>query len=267
MARERKAYEPWFAVKVGIRANHKIVDLSCDTARWGWIAGVLAQAKLQRPGGRFRSRAVLEEEIGRFAPYVDEYLAVALLEVAPALCKDCAAAIGVVPAGEIVIHDWRHHQRDPDAAIRVAEWREERGSSTSTTDVTPGVREQYDGSTTAESSPVRPANDSTRARARTRETGTGDSRQDTKTGSPQPPRRAGGRPSRANGTSPRQIAAAEQARLDAEAKAKQQRRQKRQNAYYGGLITEAQLVDMNARDAPLTELPVGQSPLAWAGPS
>lgn len=261
----RKAFEPWFAVKVGIRRNHKIVELSSDSARWGWLAGVIAEAKLQRPGGRFRSRAVLEESIGRFATFVDEYLGQGLLEAAPALCPECRTDVGKVDPGTMVVHDWRHHQRDPDAAIRVAEWRADRETSTSTTGESPDVRPEYAGSTTDESSPVRPANGDSRGRAPARETGTGDSRQDTSTDSPQPPRRAGGRSSRANGTSPRQVATAEAAHLAAEAKAKRLRRSKRQNAYYGGLITEAQLADMNERDAPLSELPEGQSPLAWAG--
>lgn len=251
----RKEFEPWFAVKVGIRQNHKIVDLSCDAARWGWVAGVMAEAKLQRPGGRFRSRAVLEEAIGRFAPYLDEYVAAGLLEVGPDLCDDCRKEVGDVADGVCIVHDWRHHQRDPDAAVRVAEWRAERGAGSSTPGESSDVRATYDGSTTDESSSERPANADSRGRARARETGTTDSRQDKKTDSPQPPSRAGGRSSRANGTSPRQLAKADADRVEAELKAKRQRRQRRENAYYGGLITEAQLVDMNDRDAPISELP------------
>ena len=71
--------------------------------------------------------------------------------------------------------------------------------------------------------------------------------------SPQPP--AGGGPSRANGTSKRQLAAAAQARADEAERMKAWRRNQRQLAYARGAITEAQHADMNGRDAPLEEIP------------
>lgn len=259
----RKEYEPWFAVKVGARKNRKIIALPNDTARLGWFLGVMAEAKMQRPGGRFDSRDQLAEVIpGRFAEWIDAYLEVGLLEEAPAICPRCKKHVGEVPDGTLLVHDWRDHQRDPDAAIRVAEWRRERDEGASTTDVRPA----YDGSTTDESSIERPTYADSRARARTRETETGD-RDRTERDSPQPPSRAAarGRSSRAAGTNPRAIAAAGQARVDAEAKAIKARRQRRRNAYYGGLITEAQLEDMNRRDAPLEELPTPPA-MAWAAP-
>ncbi len=71
---------------------------------------------------------------------------------------------------------------------------------------------------------------------------------------PQPPA-GGGRSSRAQGTSPRQIAAAAETASAAEASARQWRRQQRQLAYYRGAITESERVEMDRLDAPLSEIP------------
>lgn len=76
---------------------------------------------------------------------------------------------------------------------------------------------------------------------------------------PQPPA-SGGRPSRANGTSPRAKADAAADLAELESRAKKHRRQQRELAYYRGEITETQMADMNARDAALTELPVVEHP-------
>jgi hypothetical protein len=118
-----KEFEPWFAVKVGARKNRKIVALPNDTARLGWFLGVLAEAKLQRPAGRFDSREQLIESVGRYGEHVDDYLRQGLLEVAPRLCEACKRALGTVPPGCVVVHDWQVHQRDPGRANRAAEWR------------------------------------------------------------------------------------------------------------------------------------------------
>jgi len=83
--------------------------------------------------------------------------------------------------------------------------------------------------------------------------------------SPQPPSPAGGRRSRANGTNPRAVEHAEAEATVAESRARKRRRDRRRLAYFGGLITQAQLEDMNERDAPLSELPEGQSAIAWMG--
>lgn len=121
----KQVFEPWFAVKVGARKNSKILALPNDTARLGWFLGVLAEAKLQRPGGRFVSRDQLLESIpGRFAEHVDDYIREGLLHQAPRLCPDCRREVGSVPPGTLVVHDWRKHQRDPDAPIRAANWRD-----------------------------------------------------------------------------------------------------------------------------------------------
>lgn len=85
----------------------------------------------------------------------------------------------------------------------------------------------------------------TRTRTRTR-TSTRDS---------PPPPASGGRPSRANGTSTRQVAAAEQAARASSAAAKRWRAQQRAQAYYRGAITESDQVAMDQRDASLEEIP------------
>jgi len=72
--------------------------------------------------------------------------------------------------------------------------------------------------------------------------------------SPQPPA-SGGRPSRTNGTSPRQAAKAEAADVDAKRREKRWRANQRKLAYARGSITEEQCADMDRRDAPLDEIP------------
>lgn len=71
--------------------------------------------------------------------------------------------------------------------------------------------------------------------------------------SPQPP--ASGGPSRANGTSPRARAQAAADLAAIETKAKSYRREQRKLAYARGAITQAQLDELNGRDAPLTDIP------------
>ena len=121
--------DPWVAVDATVRKNAKIVSLPSDTARWGWIAGVLGEAKLQRPQGRFVSREHLLEAVGRFGRYVPDYLRAGLLEQAPALCSWCRPRWPDVRDGELVIHQWAKHQRDPGAAERAQTWRDERAQN------------------------------------------------------------------------------------------------------------------------------------------
>lgn len=72
--------------------------------------------------------------------------------------------------------------------------------------------------------------------------------------SPQPPA-SGGRRSRANGTSPRQLSAAAQAKADEAERGRAYRRSQRQLAYLRGAITETQQRAMDAADEPLTHIP------------
>jgi hypothetical protein len=71
---------------------------------------------------------------------------------------------------------------------------------------------------------------------------------------PNPPE-TGGRGLRANGKSPRQMAAEVSASFEAKERDRRDRRLHRHMAYLGGRITEAQEAEMNDRDAPLEELP------------
>lgn len=72
--------------------------------------------------------------------------------------------------------------------------------------------------------------------------------------SPQPPA-SGGRGSRSNGTTPRQLAAAAQAKVDEANEGRRYRVNQRLLAYSRGAISEAQQSDMNRRDAQLDEIP------------
>lgn len=60
---------------------------------------------------------------------------------------------------------------------------------------------------------------------------------------------------RANGTSPRQVAKAEQAERDEESRARRYRRSQRQLAYHRGAITEYDRDLMDRTDAPLSAIP------------
>jgi len=115
--------DPYVAVDATIRKNAKLAALPSDSARLGWIYVGLGEAKLQRPAGRFASRAHWEEVAGRFGKYLRDYLAVCLIEEAPRLCDRCRQAWGQLPAGTLVVHDWRRHQSDPGAADRAAAYR------------------------------------------------------------------------------------------------------------------------------------------------
>jgi hypothetical protein len=270
-----KGNEPWIAVKVGIRKNRKLTALPDDTARYGWLAGVLAEAKLQRPGGRFDSRGQLDEAIGRFAAHVDQYVAVGLLEVAGRLCSRCRKPWPDLPAGAYVVHDWRAHQRDPLAADRAKAWRADQNDdgtpderATNDGPDAPGSERENDERTTNEratndertrderrTNARRSPDDTADSRARG-ETVTVDSDKDSdRRPSPQPPGQAGGRPSRANGTSPRQVAAAANGPQANAAAARGYRHQQRRLASYRGALTDAQLREMDERDAPLDEIP------------
>jgi len=114
---------PWVAVEAAIRVNHKLVALPNDSARWGWIC-LLGEAKQQRPAGSFRSASHLREAAGRFARFIPKYTEQHLLEIAPALCPRCHKRWPGVPEGTVVVHDWHAHQRDPGAADRAKDWRD-----------------------------------------------------------------------------------------------------------------------------------------------
>lgn len=122
MAKDR---DPWIAVDATIRVNHKLAGMPNDTARWGWIC-ILGEAKTLRPPGRFASRRHFTEIAGRFGKFLALYLTARLLEEAPRLCDRCQKSCEGVTDGTLVVHDWALHQRDPGAAERAKDWRDER---------------------------------------------------------------------------------------------------------------------------------------------
>lgn len=112
---------PWIRIDVGFTTHPKLVALSSDRARWGWLH-ILEQGKVQVPFGVFASVRHLRAVAGQYARYVDEYQRVGLLDQA-------------LPGGSIGIHDWPQYQwtaepnfRDPSlppspAAERTRAWR------------------------------------------------------------------------------------------------------------------------------------------------
>lgn len=129
MARPRRT--PWFAVDVDIRKDDRLVDLPSDTARYGYIVGVLAEARLATPRGVFASRTQLEEALGRFGRFIPQYLSVGVLEPAGGMCDDCRAAFGAVRRGSIVVHNWVRKQTDPRHADRQAAYEQRQKSAES----------------------------------------------------------------------------------------------------------------------------------------
>jgi hypothetical protein len=113
---------PWIAIDVDIRKDDRLVDLPSDSARYGYIAGVLAESRLQDPRAVFPSRAVLAESIGRFDRFVPKYLEVGLLHQVPHRCEPCNREYGDLRRGAIVVHNWHGKQRDPAHAERQAKY-------------------------------------------------------------------------------------------------------------------------------------------------
>ena len=132
MARPRKV--PAVLVEATVRGNAKLAALPSDGARLGFFYVVLGEAKTSEPvPGQFASRTHFRELAGRFARYLDDYIRVGVLEVAPRLCARCAARWnGMTPArGSLVVHDWHEHQYDPRKIERQREYEERQKASQS----------------------------------------------------------------------------------------------------------------------------------------
>lgn len=124
MARPRKV--PAVLIEATVRRNAKLAGLPSDTARLGYFY-MLGDAKLSEPvPGRFASKGVFRDVAGRWARYLDDYIAAGLLELAPKLCPRCKAAWSSMPPkpGALVVHDWQEHQYDPRKIERQREYEE-----------------------------------------------------------------------------------------------------------------------------------------------
>jgi len=89
----------------------KIAALSNGAFRL-WIA-TLSEAKLQRPGGSFGSRAHWRQCVGGLgatAKEERELTDAGILEEAPRLCGRCLEEFHQAPAGTLVVHDWADFQ-------------------------------------------------------------------------------------------------------------------------------------------------------------
>lgn len=139
MARPRKV--PAVLVEATIKRNAKLAALPSDAARLGYFYVVLGDAKLSEPvPGQFASKAVFRVVAGRWARYLDDYVGIGLLELAPKLCARCKVAWSTMPpkSGVLVVHDWHQHQYDPRKIERQREY-DERQRSTQDNGVSDGV--------------------------------------------------------------------------------------------------------------------------------
>jgi hypothetical protein len=122
MARPRKV--PAVLVEATVRRNAKLASLPSDSARLGYFY-LLGDAKLSEPApGQFASKAVFRDVTGRWARWLDDYIKVGLLELAPRLCPKCKTAWSAMPpkSGVLVVHDWQEHQYDPRKIERQREY-------------------------------------------------------------------------------------------------------------------------------------------------
>lgn len=123
MARPRKV--PAVLVEATVKTNGKLADLPSDTSRLGFFYVVLGDAKLSLPvPGQFTSRGQFKEVAGRFARFLEDYIKVGVLEVAPRLCARCKERWSEMPprSGVLVVHDWHEHQYDPRKIERQREY-------------------------------------------------------------------------------------------------------------------------------------------------
>lgn len=146
MGRPRKV--PAVLVEATVKRNAKLAGLPSDAARLGYFYVVLGDAKLSEPvPGQFASRAVFRDVAGRWARYLDDYIAAGLLEVAPRLCPRCKAQWSAMPpkAGVLVVHDWHEHQYDPRKLERQREYedRQRAGEDAAAGGVSDGVSDAH----------------------------------------------------------------------------------------------------------------------------
>ena len=90
----------------------KVASLGSDALRWLWIV-TLCEAKLQKPSGRFGSRAHWQAVTSGKAVAFKALLDAGLLHEAPELCSACEEGAGAQPHGTGIVHDWHAFQVDP----------------------------------------------------------------------------------------------------------------------------------------------------------
>ncbi len=104
--------DPWVAVEATIRRSKKMTALPNDSARWGFIVALGECKLLYQSGGMTPGQ--WSEQMGRFARYLRDYIAVGLVHQAPFECADarCMRGRRPFPDGWLVIHDWPVYQRE-----------------------------------------------------------------------------------------------------------------------------------------------------------
>jgi hypothetical protein len=117
----------WLRLHVDTPDHPKVVDLPNDAARWAYVV-VLCEAKRAVPPGGWASERHFRHCLGRQARYLDDLLAVGLLER---------------EGDRIVVHDWRDYQTDPTAASRQRRRRVTAQSLDSHGDVTAQSRDSH----------------------------------------------------------------------------------------------------------------------------
>jgi hypothetical protein len=219
--------------------DRKAIDQKYPPGAVAALIGALCHAEHQPKRGRFRDVRVLKALLGPHAKWISF-----LIEHRDLVSKK----------GELYIDGWDEWQEgDWKVGERVKRIRGRQKADSDTPDVTvPVTVDVTPDVTVSTESPVTVGtvyNLSDGGRQSVIDSGGGK-----QSDSPQPPA-GGGRPSRKNGTNPRALEKAEAERIEAESKAKRYRIQQRQLAYARGAITEAQVADMNRRDASLEEIP------------
>jgi len=215
--------------------DRKVIDQKYPPAAAIALVGVLCHAEHQPKRGRFRDARVLKALLGPLAKWI------------PFLIEHHDL---IVKKGELYVDGWDEWQEgDWKVGERVRRIRSRQKDAAAGGDGTPNVTVPVTVPVTPDVTVGTVYNPSDGERQSVIDGG-GGKRSD----SPQPPA-SGGRPSRANGTSPRQVADAAKAQAADQAKGHAWRANQRKLAYTRGVITEAQRVEMNERDAPLDELP------------
>lgn len=216
--------------------DRKVIEQKYPPGALAALVGALCHAEHQPQRGRFRDQRVLKALLGPLAKWI------------PFLIEHRDL---VIKKGVLYVDGWDEWQEgDWKVGERVRRIRNRKKAPEAggdvTVDVTPGVTVDVTVGNESPDSVGTVYNLSDGGRQSVIDGAGG-------ADSPQPPT-SGGRPSRANGDSPRQLAKAAREREAQVAKALAWRRNQRQLAYLRGVLTEAERIEMDGRDAPLEEI-------------